>query len=148
LSDSPDAALGSVFREEWPRLIGAAMRIVGDLQSAEDVVQETLVTALDKWPLQGVPDNPGAWLMTACRNRARNLVRDSGRARLRLTSIRAAEDSHQAAEPDPGSIPDDRMRLIIMCCHPLLTVDAQVALTLRMVAGQPARTRIPRHSGE
>ena len=130
MSDSPDAALGSVFREEWPRLIGAAMRIVGDLQSAEDVVQETLVTALDKWPLQGVPDNPSAWLMTACRNRARNLVRDSGRARLR-----AAGDNQQAAEPDPGSIPDDRMRLIIMCCHPLLTVDAQVALTLRMVAG-------------
>ncbi len=135
MSQRPHAALGSVFREEWPRLIGAAMRIVGDLQSAEDVVQETLVTALDKWPLQGVPDNPGAWLMTACRNRARNLVRDSGRARHRLASIRAAEDSRQAAEPDPGLIPDDRLRLIIMCCDPLLTADAQVALTLRMVAG-------------
>ncbi len=67
-----EAALSSVLREEWPRLIGAAFRILGDLQGAEDVVAETLLTALDRWPLQGVPDRPGAWLMTVCRNRALN----------------------------------------------------------------------------
>src|SRR5260370_42432611 len=81
LTEAADDALSSALREEWPRLIGAALRIVGDLQTAEDVVQETLLTALDRWPLQGVPDRPGAWLMTACRNRARNAVRDNGRAR-------------------------------------------------------------------
>jgi RNA polymerase sigma factor (sigma-70 family) len=135
LNETSDAALVSVFRAEWPRLIGAALRIVGDLQSAEDVVQETLLAALDKWPLQGVPDSPGAWLMTACRNRARNLVRDSGRARQRLASLRPAADDQQAPEPDPGLIADDRLRLIAMCCHPQIAFDAQVALTLRMVAG-------------
>lgn len=134
MSKTTDAALVSVFRDEWPQLIGAAMRIVGDLQSAEDVVQETLLTALDKWPLQGVPDNPGAWLMTACRNRARNFVRDSGRARQRLVSMRPSDD-WQPPDHEPGAIADDRLRLIVMCCHPQLTADAQVALTLRMVSG-------------
>ncbi|HYS32676.1 MAG TPA: sigma factor, partial [Streptosporangiaceae bacterium] len=70
MNESAETALADVFREEWPMLIGAALRIVGDLQTAEDVVQETLLTALDRWPLQGVPDRPGAWLMTVCRNRA------------------------------------------------------------------------------
>ncbi|HXP18221.1 MAG TPA: sigma-70 family RNA polymerase sigma factor, partial [Streptosporangiaceae bacterium] len=135
MSETADTALVSVFRQEWPRLIGAALRIVGDLQSAEDIVQETLLVALDRWPLQGVPDSPGAWLMTACRNRARNVVRDTGRARQRLASMRPAADDRQEPEPDPGLIADDRLRLIVMCCHPLLTADAQVALTLRMVAG-------------
>jgi predicted RNA polymerase sigma factor len=86
VSDAPGTVLAEVFREEWPLLIGAAMWIVGDLQTAEDVVQETVLTALDRWPLQGVPDRPGAWLMTACRNRARNVVRDSGRARRAIAS--------------------------------------------------------------
>jgi RNA polymerase sigma factor (sigma-70 family) len=135
LSETADTALVSVFRDEWPRLIGAALRIVGDLQSAEDVVQETLLTALDRWPLQGVPDSPGAWLMTACRNRARNVVRDTGRARQRLASMRPAENDWQAPEPGHGLIADDRLRLIVMCCDPLLTADGQVALTLRMVGG-------------
>jgi RNA polymerase sigma-70 factor (ECF subfamily) len=76
-----EAALAVMFRGEWPRLVGAALRITGDLQAAEDVAQETLLAALDRWPLEGVPDRPGAWLMTVCRNRARNVVRDSGRAR-------------------------------------------------------------------
>ena len=79
MSEAAEQALAEVFREEWPRLIGAAFRIVGDLQAAEDVAQETLLTALDRWPLLGVPERPGAWLMTACRNRARNVVRDAGR---------------------------------------------------------------------
>jgi RNA polymerase sigma factor (sigma-70 family) len=135
LSETADTALVSVFRDEWPRLIGASLRIVGDLQSAEDVVQETLLTALDRWPLQGVPDSPGAWLMTACRNRARNVVRDTGRARQRLASMPPAENDWQAPEPGHGLIADDRLRLIVMCCHPLLTADGQVALTLRMVGG-------------
>jgi RNA polymerase sigma-70 factor (ECF subfamily) len=80
VSEEAEAALAAMFRQEWPRLVGAALRITADLQAAEDSVQETLLVALDRWPLQGVPDRPGAWLMTVCRNRARNLVRDSGRA--------------------------------------------------------------------
>jgi len=137
VSDAAGTALADVFREEWPLLIGAAMRIVGDLQTAEDVVQETVLAALDRWPLQGVPDRPGAWLMTACRNRARNVVRDSGRARRVIAAMPLAPaDPHEAdADPAAGSgvIGDDRLRLIALCCHPALAPDAQVALTLRMV---------------
>ena len=135
MNEAADAALSSVLRAEWPRLIGAALRIVGDLQTAEDVVQETLLTALDRWPLQGVPDRPGAWLMTACRNRARNVVRDAGRDRQRISAASFVAASQEPADPSPGKIADDRLRLIIACCHPLLPVDAQVALTLRMVGG-------------
>src|SRR5215469_16894097 len=87
MSEQAEAALTTVFRAEWPRLIAAAMRITGDLQAAEDAAQETLLTALDRWPLAGLPDRPGAWLMTTCRNRARNVVRDASRARQRLASL-------------------------------------------------------------
>jgi len=135
LSEAADAALSSVLREEWPLLIGAALRIVGDLQTAEDVVQETLLTALDRWPLQGVPDRPGAWLMTACRNRARNVVRDTGRGRQRISSASCLAARQEPADTSPGEIGDDRLRLITLCCHPQLPLDAQVALTLRMVGG-------------
>jgi len=139
VSDAPGTALADVFREEWPLLIGAAMRIVGDLQTAEDVVQETVLTALDKWPLQGVPDRPGAWLMTACRNRARNVVRDNRRARRAIAAMPLPAAEPYAADADPvagaGVISDDRLRLIALCCHPALTDDAQIALTLRMVCG-------------
>ncbi len=139
MSESTEAALTAVFREEWPRLIAAALRITGDLQAAEDAAQETLLTALDCWPLQGVPSRPGAWLMTACRNRARNVVRDDSRARLRIASLRPLLDSPPLTGQAPGreapSITDDRLRLIGMCCHPLLSADAQVVLTLRMVTG-------------
>jgi RNA polymerase sigma factor (sigma-70 family) len=142
VSQAAETALAEVFREEWPLLIGAAMRIVGDLQTAEDVVQEAVLTALDRWPLQGVPDRPGAWLMTACRNRARNVVRDNGRARRAFASM-AAETAVDPGPgdvgPDPGAdygaMADDRLRLIVLCCHPALSADAQVALTLRMVCG-------------
>ncbi|HEV2241882.1 MAG TPA: sigma-70 family RNA polymerase sigma factor [Streptosporangiaceae bacterium] len=137
MSEAAEKALAAAFRDEWPRLIGATLRIVGDLQTAEDVVQETLLAALDRWPLLGVPDRPGAWLMTACRNRARNLVRDAGRAQQKSASLRPLLPLPVPAAPDAETpeIADDRLRLIAMCCHPVLPTDGQVALTLRMVAG-------------
>jgi RNA polymerase sigma-70 factor (ECF subfamily) len=95
------------------------------------VAAETLVAALDRWPLTGLPDRPGAWLMTVCRNRALNVLRDNARARRAHDSMAAAE----LADPGHESIPDDRLRLIFLCCHQLLSVDTQVALTLRMVGG-------------
>jgi RNA polymerase sigma factor (sigma-70 family) len=137
VTEQTEEALAAAFRDEWPRLIGATLRIVGDLQTAEDVVQETLLAALDRWPLLGVPDRPGAWLMTACRNRARNLVRDAGRAQQKAASVRPLLPVLVPAAPDAETpeIADDRLRLIAMCCHPVLPTDGQVALTLRMVAG-------------
>jgi RNA polymerase sigma factor (sigma-70 family) len=134
MADAEDA-LTRVFREEWPKLISAAFRILGDLQAAEDAAQDTLVTALDRWPLQGVPDRPGAWLMTVCRNRARNVARDSGREFQRIEALRRLSHGEPGLDPDHPQIADDRLRLIVLCCHPLLPADARVALTLRMVAG-------------
>src|SRR2546430_1977648 len=85
----PADVLAETFRTEWPRLVSAAMRLLGDLQAAEDVVQDVLVSALDRWPLSGVPANPAAWLMTSCRNRALNRIRDQGRARDRTAGLAA-----------------------------------------------------------
>jgi len=135
VSDDADGALAETFRDEWPRLVAATMRIVGDLQTAEDVVQETIITALDRWPLLGVPDRPGAWLMTACRNRARNAIRDAVRAQQKSRSLHPLLTAQQPGCDAGPEIPDDRLRLIAMCCHPLLAIDAQVALTLRLAAG-------------
>jgi RNA polymerase sigma-70 factor, ECF subfamily len=139
MSEPTEATLSAAFREEWPRLIAAALRITGDLQEAEDAAQETLLSALDRWPLAGIPDRPGAWLMTVCRNRARNMVRDASRARRRLASLPHEPDGRAAGGgADEGLCPqiaDDQLRLIALCCHPMLTTDTQVALTLRMVAG-------------
>src|SRR5262249_42066397 len=134
-SEPAEAGPSSVLRDGWPRLIGAAYRIIGDLQGAEDVAAETLLTALDKWPLQGVPDRPGAWLMTVCRNRALNVLRDTGRAKRLMTEMCLTSAGQEPPYPDPDTIADDRLRLIALCCHPALSVDAQVALTLRMVGG-------------
>jgi RNA polymerase sigma factor (sigma-70 family) len=139
VSEHAEEALTAAFREEWPRLIAVALRLTGDLQEAEDVAQETLLAALDRWPLQGIPDRPGAWLMTVCKNRARNLVRDAGRERQRLLALGPLVESQQvnreAPDAEAREIADDQLRLIAMCCHPVLATDSQVALTLRMVAG-------------
>src|SRR5690348_17860036 len=85
--DEPADVLAETFRAQWPRLVSVAMRLLGDLQAAEDVVQDVLITALDRWPLAGIPANPAAWLMTACRNRALNRLRDTGRERDRTVAL-------------------------------------------------------------
>lgn len=107
----PADVLAETFRAEWPRLVSAAMRLLGDLQAAEDVVQDVLVTALDRWPLAGVPANPAAWLMTASRNRALNRLRDTGRERDRTAGlVPLLGDPVPVEEP---AIPDDRLRLVL-----------------------------------
>jgi RNA polymerase sigma-70 factor (ECF subfamily) len=135
VSDGAEVALAATFREEWPRLVAAALRIAGDLQMAEDAAQDSFLAALDRWALAGVPERPGAWLMTVCRNRARNAVRDAGRADRKAQSLRPLLAGQPSGEGGLPGIADDRLRLIAMCCHPLLSTNAQVALTLRMVAG-------------
>lgn len=129
-------ALEECFRAEWPVLMGAVARIVGDLHAAEEIVQDALVSALGRWPFTGVPDRPGAWLMTAARNRARNYLRDAARqdARLRAVALLLPGDAAPAV-----AIGDDRLRLMFVSCHPLLGPDAQAALTLRWVAGLSTR---------
>ena len=132
MSDTGPEVLAETFRAEWPRLVAAAMRLLGDLGAAEDVVQDALILALDRWPLTGVPANPAAWLMTACRNRALNRIRDERRARDR---DRALQPLWRNETADLPQIADDRLRLVFICCHPVLPAVSQVALTLRMVGG-------------
>ncbi len=122
-------AVAAVFREEAGRLTAALVRLLGDFDLAEEVVQDSLVAALEKWPEQGIPDNPGAWLMTTARRRAIDILRRDKRYREKLALM---ERSRLAPEPAEA---DDRLRLIFTCCHPALSQEAQVALTLRAVAG-------------
>ncbi len=124
-----DAAVVAVFREEAGRLTAALVRAIGDFDLAEEVVQDSLVAALEKWPEQGIPDKPGAWLMTTARRRAIDILRRDTRYREKLALL-----ERSALTPEPAEA-DDRLRLIFTCCHPALSQEAQVALTLRAVAG-------------
>ncbi len=112
------------------------VRVLGNFDIAEEVVQDSLVAALERWPEQGIPDNPGAWLMTTARRRAIDLLR---RDRRYVEKVALLERSAGPAVPDgmgtPAGEADDRLRLIFICCHPALAQEAQVALTLRAVAG-------------
>lgn len=121
--------IAAVFREETGRLTAALVRAVGDFDLAEEVVQDSLVAALEKWPEQGIPDKPGAWLMTTARRRAIDILRRDTRYREKLALL-----ERSALTPEPSEA-DDRLRLIFTCCHPALSQEAQVALTLRAVVG-------------
>src|SRR3954464_4404309 len=125
------------FREAHGQAVATLTRLFGDLTLAEDAVQDAFVIALDRWPRDGLPDNPAGWIVTTGRNRATDVVRRERRGR-RLAEQVAAD--HLRAECAPGPemsapLPDDQLRLIFTCCHPALRVEHQVALTLRLVAG-------------
>ena len=126
--------LGAVFREEWGRAVAILTRVLGDLDRAEDAVQDAFTTALERWPRDGTPANPGAWLITTAKNRAIDRLRRE-QSFARKAELLARLDSLQAEEDDVSSIPDDRLALVFTCCHPALGAEARVALTLREVAG-------------
>ncbi|TMG25338.1 MAG: RNA polymerase sigma factor, partial [Chloroflexi bacterium] len=105
------------------------VRLIGNFDIAEEVVQDSLLTALEKWPVQGIPDNPGAWLMTAARRRAIDVLRRDQRYAEKVALL------ERSIVPSDPAEADDRLRLIFICCHPALAQEAQVALTLRAVAG-------------
>ncbi|OLE79616.1 MAG: RNA polymerase subunit sigma-24 [Actinobacteria bacterium 13_1_20CM_2_65_11] len=128
-STATDATVAAVFREEAGRLTAALVRALGDFDLAEEVVQDSLVAALETWPKQGIPDKPGAWLMTTARRRAIDILRRDRRYRDKLALLERSDMTSDPAEAD------DRLRLIFTCCHPALSQEAQVALTLRAVAG-------------
>jgi len=125
LTETRDA-LAEVFREEAGRLAASVTRILGDFDAAEEVVQDALLAAWQQWPIGGVPDRPGAWLWTVARRRAIDLLRRD--VRYRELAAAASFPAQQADE-------DDRLMLIFTCCHPALSREAQVALTLRTVCG-------------
>ncbi|HET7591887.1 MAG TPA: RNA polymerase sigma factor [Rhodanobacteraceae bacterium] len=131
----------AVWKIEAPRLIAGLARMLRDVGLAEDLAQEALVTALERWPGDGVPDNPGAWLMTTAKRRAidqlrHDRMRDDKQAaighELQPDAMAHAPDNADALDDDIG---DDLLRLIFTACHPVLTRDMQVALTLRMLGG-------------
>ncbi|HEY7114625.1 MAG TPA: RNA polymerase sigma factor [Thermoanaerobaculia bacterium] len=134
-------AIDAIWRIESPRLIAGLARIVRDVGLAEDVAQDALVAALEKWPEAGVPENPGAWLMTAAKNRAIDLARHRGLADRKHAEIKASPQSRDSSVEDTlvaaidDDIGDDLLRLMFTACHPILPPEARVALTLRMLGG-------------
>ena len=123
-----------VFREEWGRAVSILTRVLGDLTLAEDAVQDAFAIALERWPRDGTPGNPGAWIVTTARNRAIDRIRRE-QVFARKAELLARLESLPAEEDDVSSIPDDRLSLVFTCCHPALAAEARVALTLREVAG-------------
>ncbi len=118
-----------MFREETGRLTAALVRALGDFDMAEELVQESLLEAVEHWPKDGIPDKPGAWLLTTARRKAIDQFRRQARLRDKLALLEGVLMRDDTAEGD------DRLRLIFTCCHPALSREAQVALTLRAVAG-------------
>lgn len=133
----PRGTVETVFRMESPRIIAGVTRIVRDVGIAEELAQDALVAALEQWPRDGVPGNPGAWLMTAARRRAVDLVRRRENYARKLQEIgRSLETTLPPEEPaDPEDIDDDLLRLVFTTCHPVLSAEARIALTLRLLGG-------------
>jgi RNA polymerase sigma factor (sigma-70 family) len=135
------AAIDAVWRIEAPRLIAALTRLVHDLAIAEDLAQDALVAALETWPASGVPDRPGAWLMATARHRAIDLFRRNDRLRdrheqlARDLSLQLAMGRSDLDAATLDDVPDDLLGLLFMTCHPVLSREARVALTLRLLGG-------------
>jgi RNA polymerase sigma-70 factor (ECF subfamily) len=132
-------AVAVAGRAAFARIVATLIRLTGDWTLAEDCAQEALTLAVERWPREGVPANPGGWLMTVARNRAIDLLRRAAveRRKLRELALRELVASGGADEAAAGDMVDDRLRLIFTCCHPALALEARVALTLRVVAGVP-----------
>ncbi|MFG2972548.1 RNA polymerase sigma factor [Streptomyces sp. NPDC048331] len=130
-------AVEAVFRIESARIIASVARVVRDVGIAEEIAQDALVAALEQWPKEGVPDRPGAWLMTTAKHRAIDLVRRKEIYARKLAEVgRSLADVPPPAEPaDPEDIDDDLLRLIFTSCHPVLATEARIALTLRLMGG-------------
>jgi RNA polymerase sigma-70 factor, ECF subfamily len=130
-----EAAVAAAFREEWGHVVATLIRMTGNWDLAEECAQDAFATALARWPTDGVPDRPGAWLTTTARNRALDRLRRSKTEAAKLQEVAAISAQEAPASPDDSGVTDDRLRLIFTCCHPALTLEARVALTLRTLAG-------------
>jgi RNA polymerase sigma-70 factor, ECF subfamily len=130
--------LDQVFRREGGRVLASLIRQLGDFDLAEDALQDAVARALERWPAEGIPENPAAWLTTVARRRSLDLVRRRKKS--------AGDFPEVAVEPEPedgpatvSGIEDDRLRLLFTCCHPALAQPAQVALALRTLGGLSTR---------
>jgi len=131
------AAVESLYRSDWGRIVATLIRLVGDFDFAEECAQEAFTAAVHQWRDSGVPDSPRAWIIQTARHKAIDRIRRHGRYQEKLASFTASGWLKDSQEPDYDApeIPDDRLRLIFTCCHPALAPEAQVALTLRTLCG-------------
>jgi RNA polymerase sigma factor (sigma-70 family) len=129
MSTEVDAAVAQAHRRDWARVFATTAHLTRDLDLAEECAQDAFVQALQTWPRTGIPEQPGGWLTTVARNRALDVLRRESVLRRALPLLVPDE-----SVPGPG-VDDDRLRLVFTCCHPALSRDAQVALTLRLVCG-------------
>jgi len=127
------AGLEQTFRDEWGRVLAVLIGLLGDFQLAEEAAQDAFATAAERWPRDGAPSNPRAWLVTTARNRAIDRIRRD-RTLVAKTRLLEVEEAMEGVV-DETEIPDERLELIFTCCHPALALDAQVALTLRTLGG-------------
>ncbi|MEU3476104.1 sigma-70 family RNA polymerase sigma factor [Rhodococcus sp. NPDC006774] len=134
--NTPAEHLSAVVRDEGRRVLATLVRTTGSFAVAEDAVSEAVVTALAHWPRSGVPDNPRAWLTTVARNKALDIIRrEAGRSAKEREAAELALLNRNWNEGDESAIADDLLRLVFICCHPALSVEAQVALSLRTLCG-------------
>jgi len=134
-STDVESAVSAAFQQEWGKIVATLIRMTGDWDLAEECAQDAFATALIRWAADGVPDRPGAWLTTTARNRALDRLRRSKTEAAKLQQIAALSASDEAPARDDSGVPDDRLRLMFTCCHPALSLEARVALTLRTLAG-------------
>lgn len=132
-----DQAIATVYRSEWGRIIAILIRLIGDFDIAEEAAQEAFTAAVNQWQATGIPDLPRAWIVRTARYKAIDRLRRRTRLSEKLEWYTASGLIPASEEPkyDSDEIPDDRLRLIFTCCHPALAIEAQVALTLRMLGG-------------
>jgi len=141
VSEDVDAVVADTFRQDWGVVVATLIRMTGDWDLAEECAQDAFAQALSRWPGDGVPRRPGAWIVTAARNRAVDKLRRRSVETAKLREIAAAGDPARAPAGESGDatdgsgIADDRLRLLFTCCHPALSLEARVALTLRTLAG-------------
>jgi RNA polymerase sigma-70 factor, ECF subfamily len=129
------AAVAEAFSSDWGRVVGYLIRVTGNWDLAEECAQDAFERALERWPRDGIPSSPAAWLKTTARNRALDKLRRATVGDAKLKELTMLQRSDDATGGDDSGIDDDRLRLMFTCCHPALPIDAQVALTLRSLAG-------------
>ncbi len=134
---NPNVAVDAVYRSDWGRIVATLIRQFGDFELAEDAAQDAFTAAIDQWRTDGVPDSPRAWIIQTAKHKAIDRLRRQARLKEKLEAEPdfGTEPIVEGPGRDLGEIPDDRLRLIFTCCHPALSLEAQVALTLRTLGG-------------